>query len=60
MGELIGIVLYIAAVVFCLGLFLNLIAGSLMVGAIGGVGVGLFYGFKNYFSSLIEEIKLRK
>lgn len=60
MGELIGIVLYIVAVVFFLGLFLNLIAGSLMVGAIGGVGVGLFYGFKNYFSSLIEEIKLRK
>lgn len=60
MGEIILILLYIAAVAICLWLFLNLTAGSLMVGAIGGIVVGLFYGFKNYFSSLIEEIKLRK
>lgn len=60
MGEIIAIVLYIAAVIFCLWLFLSLISVSLTIGAVGGVAVGLFYGFKNYFSSLIEEIKLRK
>ena len=60
MGEIIAIVLYLAAVLLCIGLFLLLIKWSMMIGAVGGVGVGIFFGFKNYFSSLIEEIKLRK
>ena len=58
--ELIAIILYIAAVLFCLGLFLHLIGISLLIGTVGGVFVGIFYGCKNYFGSLIEEIKLRK
>ena len=60
MAELLALAFYIAIVVFCIWLFFNLIWISLLVGAVGGLGVGLFYGFKNYFSSLIEEIKLRK
>lgn len=58
--SILGIALYIAFIVLCIGLFLFLIQASLFVGAVGGVGVGIWNGFKNYFSSLAEEIKLRK
>lgn len=59
-GELLARVLYVGAVVVCIGIFLCVIAVSLVVGAVGGIGVGLFHGFANYFSALAEEIRLRK
>jgi len=60
MGELIAIVLYIAALLLCIGIFLFILWGSLVVGGIGGVFIGIFKGFKNYFSALAENLKLRK
>ena len=60
MGELIAIVLYIVALVLCIGIFLFILFGSLVVGGIGGVFIGIFKGFKNYFSALAENLKLRK
>ena len=60
MGEIIAIVLYIALLVFCIGLFLFLLGGSLFVGAVGGFFIGMFMGVKNYFSALAENLKLRK
>ena len=60
MFELLGIALYIVVVLFLLGLFLNLIGISLLIGTFGGIFVGIYKGFKNYFTSLVEEIRLRK
>lgn len=60
MGELIAIVLYISALLLCIGIFLFILWGSLVVGGIGGVFIGIFKGFKNYFSALAENLKLRK
>ena len=60
MGELIAIVLYIVALLLCIGIFLFILWGSLVVGGIGGVFIGIFKGFKNYFSALAENLKLRK
>lgn len=60
MGKLIAIVLYIAALLLCIGIFLFILWGSLVVGGIGGVFIGIFKGFKNYFSALAENLKLRK
>lgn len=59
-GDFFLILLYLFLVIVFIGLFLVLIGGSLVVGIVGGIGVGVFYGFKNYFSSLAEEIRLRK
>lgn len=60
MFELLGCALYLALIVLCLGVFLNLVWISLAIGGAIGIVVGLIYGFGNYFSSLIEEIRLRK
>ena len=60
MGEIFVIVLYIALLIFCIGLFLFLLGGSLFVGAVGGFFIGIFKGFKNYFSALAENLKLRE
>lgn len=60
MFEIIVIVLYIALMILCIGLFLFILWGSLVVGGIGGVFIGIFKGFKNYFSALAENLKLRK
>ena len=60
MVEIIAIVLYIAALLLCIGIFLFILLGSLVVGGIGGVFIGIFKGFKNYFSALAENLKLRK
>lgn len=59
-GAVLGIVLYIAAMLLCVGLFLFILCGSLVVGGIGGVFIGIFKGFKNYFSALAENLKLRR
>lgn len=60
MFEILAIVFYIALMIFLIGLFLLLLRGSLFAGAVGGFFVGVFKGFKNYFSSLAENVKLRK
>ena len=60
MGEVLAIILYIVVTVFCIGLLLLLLEGSLLVGAIGGFFIGVFKGFKNYFSALLGNLKLRR
>lgn len=60
MAELIGIVLYIIFLILCIELFLILLAGSLAVGGIGGLFIGIFRGFANYFSALFGNLRLRK
>lgn len=60
MFETLVIVFYITLMIFLIGLFLLLLGGSLFAGAVGGFFVGVFKGFKNYFSSLAENVKLRK
>ncbi len=44
----------------CIGLFLFLLTGSLFVGSVGGLFLGFFKGFANYFSALGENLRLRK
>ena len=53
-------ILYGVVVAFGVGIFLNLVAISLPIGIFGGIVVGFLYGIRNYFSSLMEEIRLRK
>ncbi len=60
MGELIGIALYVMLLIFCIGVFLFLLGASLFVGGVGGFFIGVFKGFKNYFSALAENLKLRR
>ena len=60
MGEILAIVLYIMAMIFCIGLFLFLLSVSLIIGSVGGLIIGVIKGFKNYFSALSENLKLRQ
>lgn len=60
MGEILIIALYIVLLLFCIALFTLLLVGSLLVGAIGGLFIGFFKGFINYFSALGENLRLRK
>lgn len=60
MGEIIAVILYIALMILLVGLFLFILGGSLFVGSVGGFFVGVVKGFINYFSALIENLKLRK
>ena len=55
-----GFLLYVAFLLLCLGIFSFLLLGSLLIGSIGGVFIGTFKGFKNYFSALAQNLKLRK
>ena len=59
-GWIIGIILVVLFIVLCVMVYLALVAATLFGGGIAGVGIGIFYGFKNYFSALIGNLKLRR
>lgn len=58
--EILGIVLYIALLLLCVGLFFFILNGSLFIGAVSGFFIGIFKGFKNYFLALVANLRLRK
>jgi len=58
--EFLAIILYVVALVLCVGIFFFILCGSLFVGGVSGFFIGIFKGFKNYFSALVENLKLRK
>ena len=60
MWEIIGIVLYIAFLLLCIGLFIFILHSSLFIGAVSGFFIGIFKGFKNYFLALVANLRLRK
>ncbi len=59
MGDIILIILYILFLILCIGLFLFLLWGSLLVGSVGGFFIGIFKGITNYFSALFKNLRLR-
>lgn len=58
--EILAIILYVVALIFCVGLFFIILLGSLFAGGVSGFFIGIFKGFKNYFSALVGNLKLRK
>lgn len=60
MIEILLILLVIAFVVFGIGLYFFILAGSLFIGGIGGLFVGVFKGLRNYVAALVNNLKLRK
>ena len=58
--ELLGVLLYIAAVLLCLWIFLMVIFWTLVASLACGAVVGIYKGIANYVTSLIQEVKLRK
>ena len=58
--EILAIILYIVFLLFCLGFFMFLLGGSLFVGAVGGLFIGIYKAFVNYFSALVDNLRLRK
>ena len=64
MGEIIGsiimIILYVLLMCVCFGVLFMLMAATLFGGGIAGVGIGVFYGFRNYFVALFSNLKLRR
>ncbi len=56
---ILAIALAILVIALCLGIFIFTSAGSLFVGVILGAVMGVFKGFKSYFSSLIYVLRNR-
>ncbi|MBP3495523.1 MAG: hypothetical protein J6K52_04880 [Clostridia bacterium] len=56
---ILAIVLAILFIALCLGIFIFTSAGSLFVGVVLGAVMGVFKGFKSYFSSLIYVLRNR-
>ncbi len=54
------IALYIAFMFLCFGLFGFLLVASLFIGSVAGFFIGVFKGFKNYFVSLVENVRMRE
>lgn len=64
MGDLIAgiifLVLYILYFLFLIGIILFLIGTSILIGAIGGAVISVFFAVKNYIASFISEIKFKQ
>ena len=58
--ELFLIILYLMFLAFVIGLFVASINAALIVGTIGGIAVGVYYGVYNYLSSLFTNLKFKK
>ncbi len=56
---ILAIALAILVIGLCLGIFIFTSAGSLFVGVVLGAVMGVFKGFKSYFSSLIYVLRNR-
>ena len=64
MGEILYsilmIVLYVLLMIVCFWVLFMLMAATLFGGGIAGVGIGVFYGFRNYFAALFSNLRLRR
>lgn len=55
-GIIIGVIIYLAIVILCLGAYIAIIGASLIVGLVIGAGYGIYLGCKNYIVSIRQNI----